>query len=69
MRYNPERHNRHSIRLRGYDYSNAGAYFVTVCLNRRILKKMCTANGQMHVAKGQTHIAQGQTHRLYRHQT
>jgi putative transposase len=26
-----ERHNRRSIRLQGYDYSSAGAYFVTVC--------------------------------------
>ncbi len=29
--YNPELHHRHSIRLRGYDYSQAGAYFVTIC--------------------------------------
>jgi REP element-mobilizing transposase RayT len=29
---------RHSIRLSGYDYSQAGAYFVTICtLNRRLL--------------------------------
>ena len=25
------RYNRHSIRLHGYDYSQAGAYFVTIC--------------------------------------
>ena len=36
MEYNPNLHSRHSIRLRGYDYSNTGAYFVTICLNRRI---------------------------------
>jgi putative transposase len=29
--YNPEIHHRRSIRLKGYDYSLAGAYFVTVC--------------------------------------
>jgi len=46
MKYNPERHDRHSIRLRGYDYTNAGAYFVTVCLNRRIPKKIHAAQGQ-----------------------
>jgi len=39
MKYNPDRHNRHSIRLRGYDYATVGAYFVTICLNRRIPKK------------------------------
>ena len=25
---------RHSIRLKGYDYSQAGAYFVTICTNK-----------------------------------
>ena len=34
--YNSDIHKRHSIRLRNYDYSNIGAYFVTVCLNERI---------------------------------
>jgi len=31
MRYIPEKHNRRSIRLRGYDYSKPGAYYVTIC--------------------------------------
>jgi len=30
MKYEPEIHHRKSIRLRGYDYSQAGAYFVTI---------------------------------------
>lgn len=29
--YNREKHHRRSIRLKGYDYSQAGAYFVTIC--------------------------------------
>ncbi|MBI4353588.1 MAG: transposase, partial [Candidatus Omnitrophica bacterium] len=29
------RHHRRSVRLRGYDYSRAGAYFVTVCTGNR----------------------------------
>jgi putative transposase len=29
-------HRRRSLRLRGYDYSQAGAYFVTVCAHNRI---------------------------------
>jgi REP element-mobilizing transposase RayT len=29
-KYDPQRHHRKSIRLPGYDYSSAGAYFVTV---------------------------------------
>jgi REP element-mobilizing transposase RayT len=31
MTYDPEIHHRRSIRLRGYDYSLPGAYYVTVC--------------------------------------
>jgi putative transposase len=30
-RYNPEIHHRHSIRLQGYDYGQAGLYFITIC--------------------------------------
>ena len=33
--YNPDRHQRRSVRLKGYDYSQSGDYFVTVVtLNR-----------------------------------
>ncbi len=35
MRYDPEKHHRRSIRLRGYNYSRAGAYFVTICVKNR----------------------------------
>ena len=35
MKYDPEIHHRRSIRLRGYDYSQAGAYFVTICTQGR----------------------------------
>ena len=35
MPYDPARHRRHSIRLRGYDYAQAGAYFVTICTQDR----------------------------------
>jgi putative transposase len=31
MVYNPEIHHRRSIRVKGYDYSRDGAYFVTIC--------------------------------------
>lgn len=31
MKFNPEIHHRRSIRLKGYDYSSNGAYFVTIC--------------------------------------
>jgi len=32
MTYNPDIHHRRSIRLRGYDYSRPGAYYVTICI-------------------------------------
>jgi len=35
MTYDPSRHHRRSIRLKGYDYSQAGAYFVTICVKDR----------------------------------
>ncbi len=30
MKFDPQKHHRRSIRLKGYDYSQAGAYFVTM---------------------------------------
>jgi REP element-mobilizing transposase RayT len=35
MKYNPEIHHRRSIRLKDYDYSQAGAYFVTICTQNK----------------------------------
>jgi len=35
MSYDPSSHHRKSIRLKGYDYSQAGAYFITVCTYQR----------------------------------
>lgn len=35
MRFNPDVHHRRSIRLQGYDYAQAGAYFVTICTQDR----------------------------------
>jgi len=35
MKFEPQKNHRHSIRLRGYDYSQAGAYFVTMVTYQR----------------------------------
>ena len=35
MKFNSDIHHRRSIRLKNYDYSQAGAYFVTVCAQSR----------------------------------
>ena len=34
-KYNPDIHKRHSIRLKGYDYSKSGLYFITICTHNR----------------------------------
>ena len=45
--YDPERHHRRSIRIRGYDYSQAGAYFVTLCTCNRECLLGNVVDGQM----------------------
>jgi putative transposase len=35
MRYDPDNHDRRSVRLNGYDYSQAGYYFVTIVTHNR----------------------------------
>lgn len=35
MAYNPHIHHRKSIRLNRYDYSQAGLYFITICVQKR----------------------------------
>lgn len=35
MKFNPGDHHRHSIRLPDYDYTQNGAYFVTLCVHQR----------------------------------
>jgi REP element-mobilizing transposase RayT len=34
-RYDPQKHHRRSVRLKGYDYAQPGAYFVTICAQHR----------------------------------
>ena len=36
MKNNSNIHHRKSIRLKGYDYSQEGLYFVTICINKRL---------------------------------
>lgn len=35
MKFNPKLHHRQSIRLKGYDYSQSGSYFITICARQR----------------------------------
>lgn len=47
MPYNPDTHHRHSIRLKDYDYAQAGAYFVTICAWQRECLFGEIVNGEM----------------------
>lgn len=38
MPYNPNKHHRRTIRLKGYDYSKSGLYFITICCQDRICR-------------------------------
>ena len=49
MPYDPEIHHRRSIRLKGYDYSQAGAYFITICTHNREFLFGEIIDGQMHL--------------------
>lgn len=49
MKYDPDIHHRRSIRLRGYDYSSADAYFVTICTQGREYLFGDIADGAMHL--------------------
>lgn len=45
--YNQNIHHRRSIRLKGYDYSQAGLYFITICCQDRICRFGKIENGIM----------------------
>ena len=47
MPYNPTLHHRHSIRLKGYDYSQSGLYFVTICVQKHECLLGEITNGEM----------------------
>jgi putative transposase len=55
MPYDPEVHHRRSIRLKGYDYRQNGAYFVTVCTHeRQCLLGQVTSGGMQISAVGES---------------
>ena len=47
MKYNPKIHHRKSIRLKGYDYSQAGLFFITICCQNRACLFGEIADGEM----------------------
>jgi REP element-mobilizing transposase RayT len=49
MNYNPEKHHRRSIRLKGYDYRREGAYYFTICCHQRRCLLGEIKDGVMHL--------------------
>lgn len=45
--YNPQKHHRRSIRLQGYDYAQAGLYFITICCQNRTHRFGAIINDEM----------------------
>ena len=51
MTYHPQQHHRQSIRLRQYDYSWPGAYFVTLCVREKECVLGEIVDGEMHLSE------------------
>ena len=49
MPYNPNHHDRRSIRLKGYDYTSSDAYFLTLCTHQRQCLFGHIVDGVMHL--------------------
>lgn len=49
MPYDPKKHHRRSIRLKGYDYGSEGLYFVTICTHQRLPLFGQIEDGEMHL--------------------
>ncbi len=57
MKFNPDIHHRHSIRIKEYDYSKRGLYFITICTQNRekTLAKIITNNVGAGLVPAQRH--------------
>lgn len=51
MKFDPKIHHRRSIRLQGYDYSQAGAYYVTIVVHGRECLLGEIVNGEMKLSR------------------
>ena len=51
MTHDSYRHRRYTLRLRHYDYSEAGSYFVTICTHKRVCILGELAEGRMQLTE------------------
>lgn len=66
MPYDPHKHHRRSIRLKGYDYTQPGSYFITICTHHRQRLFGEVRDGRMHLNKF-GHIVQKSWQKLPNH--
>jgi REP element-mobilizing transposase RayT len=50
MPHDTDKHHRRSVRLQGYDYSQVGGYFVTICAAARECLFGEVVDGEMHLS-------------------
>ncbi len=50
MKHNPEKHHHRSIRLLNYDYTQPGAYFLTICTYNQVCSLGEITDGEMHLS-------------------
>jgi len=58
MNYDPAKHHRRSIRLKDYDYTQAGAYFITLCVENRACVLGDVIDGEMQLSTTGTIVAE-----------
>ncbi len=51
MKYDRQKHHRRSIRVKGYDYTQVGAYFVTICTWQREILFGDIVNNEMRLSR------------------
>lgn len=51
MSFDPARHHRRSIRLKGWDYSRASRYFVTLCVKNRMPVLGCVRSEKVELSE------------------
>jgi putative transposase len=58
MNYDPAKHHRRSIRLKDYDYTQAGAYFITLCVENRACVLGDVIDGEMQLSPSGAIVAE-----------
>ena len=58
MNYDPAKHYRRSIRLKDYDYTQAGAYFITLCVEHRACVLGDVVDGEMQLSPSGVIVAE-----------